>query len=435
MIIRNVSLLSFSTLSCMQDVDVRIRGNRIAKIGRNLKAESEQIDGRGCYLIPGLVNTHAHTAMTLLRGAAEDIPHQDWFNKHIWVYEQNLEPEDVYAGTLLGAAEMLLAGVTTVGDHYFHMDQAYRAYHDIGMRADLAWAVFGVGEDWQQRFDQASQFAADHQGRETRLCVSLGPHSPYVCPPEFLELNVRRAEELGLKLHIHVAETQQQVARSLSATGLTPVEVLGRVGILRRGTILAHAYYANDEDMRLIAKRGCGVAHCAKTYLKLFADLHDFLSRARKAGVTVGLGSDGACSNNSLSILEVARDTALLAKCAANSPENGRIEDVLPLLCRGGAVLGLKNYGELEEGSLADCVLISARSPNMVPAANIFANLLYAVNERNVDTVIVDGRVVVRRGRLVSLDTDLEGLYETVEKISRRLRRVSKRRPAQKYRE
>jgi 5-methylthioadenosine/S-adenosylhomocysteine deaminase len=435
MIIRNVALLSFSTLSCLPDADVRIAGNRIAEIGRNLKPEPEEIDGRGCYLIPGLVNTHAHTAMTLLRGAAEDVGHQDWFNKHIWVYEQNLKPEDVYAGTLLGAAEMLLAGVTMVGDHYFHMDQAYRAYREIGMRADLAWALFGVEEDWERRFDRALEFSASHHGRDPRLTVSLGPHSPYVCPEKFLELSVRRAEELGLKLHIHVSETQQQVTGSLSATGLTPVELLARTGILRRGTVLAHAYYANEEDMRLIARRGCGVAHCAKTYLKLFADLHDFFSLARRAGVTVGLGSDGACSNNTLSIFEVARDAALLAKCAAHSPEAGRIGEVLPLLCRGGEVLGLSGYGEISEGSLADCVLISAKSPNMVPAANVFAHLLYAVNERNVDTVIVDGKIVVRHGRLVSLDTDLDGLYKSVEKISRRLTRPNRRRPPQRYRE
>jgi 5-methylthioadenosine/S-adenosylhomocysteine deaminase len=435
MIIKNATLLSFKTFTCSPGMDVRITGNRIAEIGKDLDGEAELIDGRGCYLIPGLVNTHAHTAMTLLRGAAEDVNHRDWFNKHIWVYEQNLKPEDVYVGTLLGAAEMLLAGVTCVGDHYFHMDQAYRAYEEIGMRADLAWAVFGVEADWRKRFEQALRFLADARDRNPRLTVSLGPHSPYICPPEFLELSVGQAEELGLKLHIHVAETQEQVTASLSATGLTPVEVLARSGVLRRGTVLAHAYYANEQDMQLIARQGCGVAHCAKTYLKLFADQHDFFTPARRAGLTVGLGSDGVCSNNTMSIFEVARDAALLAKCAVHDPEAGRVEEMLPLLFRGGVVLGLPGYGEIEEGSLADCVLVTAGTPNMLPASAVFAHLLYAVNERNVDTVIVDGKVVVRGGSLISLDTDLEGLYKNAEKISRRLTRPGKSRPAQRYRE
>jgi 5-methylthioadenosine/S-adenosylhomocysteine deaminase len=155
MLIQNTTVLSFHDLSMRPNTDLLIEGQRIEQIGEGLPASGEVIDGSGCYLIPGLVNAHSHTAMTLLRGVAEDVSVEEWFNKYIWMYEKNLTAHDVYVGTLLGAAEMLLSGVTLVADHYFHMDQAARAYTEAGMRADLTWAVFGVGEGWQARYEQA----------------------------------------------------------------------------------------------------------------------------------------------------------------------------------------------------------------------------------------------------------------------------------------
>jgi len=178
MIIKNTTILSFYDLSIRKNTDILIEGNKIEKIGKNLVGPGEGIDGSRFYLIPGMVNTHAHTAMTLLRGAAEDVNINDWFNKHIWIYEKNLTPEDVYIGTLIGSAEMLLSGVTFVADHYFYMDKAYQAYEEIGIRADLSWAVFGVGDDWEDEFNKALKFTEDYRDKNSRLHVSLGPHSP-----------------------------------------------------------------------------------------------------------------------------------------------------------------------------------------------------------------------------------------------------------------
>ena len=239
MIIKDTTLLSFTNLSIRENIDILIEGNRIAKIGEELcKREQlctghEIINGRGLYLIPGLVNAHAHTGMTLLRGAAEDVRVEDWFNKYIWIYEQNLTPDNVYFGTLLGAAEMLLSGVTLVADHYFFMDRAWQAYKDIGIRADLSWALFGTGDNWQATYRQALDFTEKHINRDPRLTISLGPHSPYICSDEFLRECVKQAEALKVKLHIHVSEEKTQVSRSLEERGKTPVEVLHSTGILR----------------------------------------------------------------------------------------------------------------------------------------------------------------------------------------------------------
>jgi 5-methylthioadenosine/S-adenosylhomocysteine deaminase len=443
MTIRGVTVLDFHGLSRRGPVDVLIEGNRVRRIApalpgpavagpaeTGLAAQTDEIDGRGCYLIAGLVSAHSHTAMTLLRGAAEDCRVEDWFNTYIWRYERNLTPEDVYWGSLLGAAEMLLAGVTCVADHYFHMADAYRAFQEVGIRADLAWAMFGVGEGWERQRDEALAFVADHRGRDPRLQVSLGPHSPYICPAAFLKEVADTSGELGVKMHIHVSEERGQVERSLAETGRTPVQVLDDTGVLRQGTVLAHCYYATDADLALVKEKGAGVAHCAKTYMK-FGDVHDFLPRALHAGVRVGLGSDGVASNNTMNIFETARCAALLAKASRRDPQAGRIDQILPLCHEGGEVLGLSGYGRVEEGGLADLVIIDPRMPAMIPEHNLFANILYSLDERAVRTVIVDGKVLVRDGRLLNVDMEL--LARKASEITARMLRATTDSPMQRY--
>jgi len=437
MILRGATLLDFRALARREGVDVHITGGRIRRIaaaGREqegaAEADLEILDCSGLYLIPGLVNSHSHTAMTLLRGAAEDCPIEDWFNRHIWRYERALRPEDVYWGTLLGAAEMLLAGVTCAADHYFHMDRAWEAYRDSGLRADLAWAVFGAAEGWEGQWAQALEFSRAYAGRDPLLTVSLGPHSPYICPESFLRAVAEAAGEMGLKLHIHVSEESGQVERSLAEKGCTPVQVLERTGVLRPGTLLAHAYWATDRDLALIRERGAGVAHCPKTYLK-FGDVNDLLPRALEAGVAVGLGTDGPGSGNSQGIFEAARDAALLAKAARRDARVARIGEVLPLCHRGGELLGLPGYGRLEEGSLADLVLLDPRQPAMQPEHDVFANILYSLGERSVHTVIVDGRVRVREGRLLHLDP--EELRRKAAESAAHLKQAAGQAPLQSY--
>ncbi len=437
MIIKNISILSFKDMAIHKNMDLLINDGRIEKITENSESDRPVsfqpgefiIDGTGKYIIPGLVNAHAHTAMTLLRGVAEDVTESDWFNKHVWIYEQSLIPDDVYTGTLIGAAEMLLSGVTAVADHYFAMDRAFDAYMKSGMRANLAWVVFGIGPDSEKQFETAMDFTRKYKGKNSRISISLGPHSPYICPEDFLSRVVLESDKLRLPMHIHVSETKAQVVQSLKNTGLTPVQVLDRTGVLREGTILAHAYWATDEDLKLIKKRGAGIAHCAKTNMK-FGDINDLLPRALKAGIKVAFGSDGLASNNTVNIFETARDAALLAKCSTHNPKTGLISDILPLL-NGGDVIGFKNCGEIKESSLADLVIIDPSTPNMMPGNNIFADILYSLNNRNVDTVIVDGKMVVENGKLLTIN--VEDLQDEAMAISKRLVATVSDKPMQSY--
>jgi 5-methylthioadenosine/S-adenosylhomocysteine deaminase len=216
----------------------------------------------------------------------------------------------------------------------------------------------------------------------------------------------------------------------MAGSGRTPVQVLDDAGVLRQGTILAHCYYGTDGDLALVRERGAGVAHCAKTYMK-FGDVHDFLPRALAAGVAVGLGTDGPASNNTLNIFETARCAALLAKAATRDALAGRIEQVLPLCHGGGALLGLPGYGRVEEGSQADLVLLDPHRPAMVPACNIFANILYSLGDTAVRSVIVDGRLLVHDGKL--LDIDLAMIEARAEEITARLLGRSSDTPMQRY--
>jgi 5-methylthioadenosine/S-adenosylhomocysteine deaminase len=336
-LIRNVTIPDFFDLSLAEGMTVSLRDGFVESIEEDSTAApvsggeaagtetdgTSVIDGKGMLLIPGMVNLHAHTAMTLLRGSAEDVNAVDWFNKYIWIYEQGLTPDDVYTGTLLGGAEMLLNGVTSVADHYFAMDRAWKAFDELGMRADLSWAVFGMGDDAEQKLEEALGFSRDYRAKSPLINVSLGPHSPYLCPDDFLVKVVRIAADENFKLHLHVAEDYRQMEISAKERGKTPVEVLRDTGVLRSGgpgTILAHAYYATDSDMMIMAESNCTAAHCPKTYLR-FGDSHDFLPRALKSGANLAIGSDGAASNSTMNIAEAARLAALMGKGASGCAE------------------------------------------------------------------------------------------------------------------
>lgn len=432
MLIRNATIINLSEGTVTPGSYIAIDGPTIVSIGTAIAAErggrgrhrgalsdhEEVIDAAGAYVIPGLVNLHAHTAMAPFRGIFDEYIPEDWFREHVRTYEHRMTPQDVYWGTMLGSLEMLTSGVTCVADHYFHMDHAFRAFSNTGMRANLAEAIFDSGDGGDDRFNVGLNFSREYHNVERRISVSLGPHSPHLCSDEFLRKTAEHAEKLGIRTHIHVSQTKEQVERSMAERGKTPVQVLADTGVLRGGSIVAHAYYADDRDLEILKEKGVTVAHCPKSYMK-FGRVNDFLPRALAKRVQVGLGTGGAVSNNSLGLLEVARMAAMLAKAATGDANAGAITDILPLLTSGGRALGLPSYGEVREGAPADLVMIRPNTAGMQPGLSPTSDLLYSVGERNIDTVIVDGHVVVRRGFHVSVDH--EQVYEKNRELIERV--------------
>jgi 5-methylthioadenosine/S-adenosylhomocysteine deaminase len=411
----------------LRNQNVLISGNRIEKVVPNgepgVREADEVIDGSGMLAIPGLINTHAHVPMSIFRGLAEDVDIATWFNEYIWPLESNLADEDVFWGMQLGLAEMISAGVTSVADHYFHMDRAAEAVEKAGTRAALGWAVFGSQGDEGVR--RTASFAEEFDGAASgRITAWLAPHAPYTCDETFLGAVAREADRLGFGIHIHAAETADQTRASLEAQGRTPIGILADTGVLDRPTILAHCCGATPEDIEIMADKGCGVAHAPKTYLKLAmgaAPVIDF----REAGIPVGLATDGPVSNNTLDILESMRLTAMVQKHVRGDSTRLTVGEALTIATRDSArVFGLPDdLGHIAPGFLADVVLVDLGGAHNQPPHDPAASLVYSVRPSDVRTVVCDGRVLMRDRRLLTLDTE-EITARVGESMARLARRV-----------
>jgi 5-methylthioadenosine/S-adenosylhomocysteine deaminase len=343
--------------------------------------------------------------------------------------EANLTPDDVYWGALLAAAEMIESGVTTVADHYFMMDAVAEAMLRSGLRAHLAPTLFG--HDLRAELDASLEVVARRQGAgEGRIRMWLGPHSPYLCPPDYLRAVAQEARRTGLGVHIHVAETAEQVRASLAAHGRTPPALLADLGLFDGPCLAAHAAHATAEDIALFARCGVGVAHCPKTFLKLAAGIAP-VAAMRRQGVAVGLGTDGAASNNTLDILEQMRLAAMLQKHAQADARVLGLDEALAMATVDGAraLRQQADLGRLAPGFLADLILIRLDGAHVHPVHDVRAALVYAVRATDVDTVIVHGRVLMEGRRLHTIDKG-EVLREVASRAGRLLEKGHGRRLA-----
>ncbi len=412
--------------SVLRGQDILIEKNKIEKIipsaSEKIDPAAEKIDAKGLLAMPGLINTHAHTPMVYFRGLVEDVTVEEWFNDYIWPMESNLTEEDVYWGMLLGLAEMIECGVTTVADHYFYMDEEARAVLESGTRANLAWAVFG--HQGEAGLNRTVEFIKKwHGGADGRILAWLGPHAPYTTTPDFLRLVAGRARELGVGIHIHVSETSDQVKNSLRDHGMTPIKLLQQVGVLDHPSLLGHASFATDEDLEIIRRYPAGVAQAPKTYMKHGVGLTPVV-RFLKKGIPVGLASDGAASNNTLDILEQMRLMVLgqrtILKDALVMPQG----ELLDMAFHGGAkVSGFGDaIGDLQPGKLADIALIRQDGLQNFPCFNPAVNLVFSVNSSQFDTVICNGKLLMHKRELKTIDK-----LKVKKEISSRLERMTQR--------
>ncbi len=412
LLIKNCSVLQLDDdgtgVEILTDRDILVRGNFIEAVQPTALADESHfhtcINARGMLAMPGLINTHAHVPMVLFRGLAEDVPLERWLNDCIWPIESHLTPEDVYWGMLLGLIEMMEAGVTSVADHYFYMDQAAEAVEKAGIRASLGWAMFGWMGD--SIIERTSAFVRQWQGTaHGRIRTMMAPHAPYTCDDDFLRATVQAAEKLGVGIHIHVSETKEQTQASWHSRGLTPIQVLEQTGVLAVPTILAHACGALPNDIEILAQYRAGIAHAPKTYLKLAMDIAP-VTEFLRAGVPVGLATDGAASNNTLDLWESLRLMAMMQKFRQGTPEVLPVAEALSIATTSSArVFGLgEQLGRLAPGYLADLILIDLSGVHHQPNHNIPANLVYSLQPSDVQTVIVDGQIVMRSRQILTVD-------------------------------
>ncbi len=371
----------------------------------------ERVDGHNHAAVPALFNAHCHAAMTYERGWAEDLPFPRWLNEKIWVAESALRDEDVYWGAALAACEMIRGGVGGFNDHYFFMDRVAEVVEQSGMKAALAWCVFGVGDDKEigANLEGTLRFIERWNGRaQGRLRLFLGPHSPYICPPEFLHRIAEIAQERKLGIHLHLSESEEQVENSRREFGISPVAHLDRLGVLQApgGCVAAHCIYVSEEDLELLARRRTAVAHAPITYMKLAMGVPD-LGRFARHNVAVAISTDGPASNGDLDMWAALRQTAILQKHIQRDPTAMPGDMTLRMASQTGArAVGFANSGVLAEGASADIALVDMDRPHLLPQHDVVANLVHSAKAADVSDLMVSGRWLMRKRELVTLDEE-----------------------------
>ncbi|HDI00915.1 MAG TPA: amidohydrolase [Candidatus Bathyarchaeota archaeon] len=385
------------------------------KAGTSIRAELV-LSGEGKAVLPGLVNCHTHAPMTLLRGLAEDVPLDVWLREHIWPVEARMGPDEVYWGALLACIEMAITGTTCFCDMYFHEASVAEATLKVGLRAVLAPGILDApGPDVGEKLlRDALDVFRRYDGAEGKIKVLLGPHAPYSCSVDLLERVRDEARQLGTGIHIHLAETEGEVQEAMAKHGKTPVELLDELGLLGPDTLAAHCVHLTDHDMAILARRGVKVAHCPISNAKLGAGVAK-VPEMLKLGITVGLGTDGPASNNSLDMLETVKFACLLQKAARHDPTVLRAEQALEMATLGGArALGIDGLvGSLQPGKEADFIVIDLKGPRTTPLHDPYAALAYSACSSAIEAVFVKGEPIVLNGQPTKVDVD-----DVIEKVA-----------------
>lgn len=413
LLIKNADVLTLDADNLiLRASPIAIEHNKIIALGTapHNFVPDEVIDGTNHVALPGFFNAHVHAAMTFQRGWAEDMDIVRWFNERIWVAESALQDEDVYWGTALAACEMIRSGTIGFADHYFYMHNVARVVQESGMKALLAWCVFGsdfAAEMGPTTLELTEEFVAEFQNSAGgRIKTILGPHSPYISTERSLQRSAAIARKLGVGCHIHVSEAPEQVANSYKQYGKSPVAYLNDLGIFDNPSIAAHAVYINDEDMAILRDKRVTVAACPKTHIKMAMKTTRIVD-LMKAGVNVALGTDGAASNNDHDMLEVTRLAALMQKHDTGDATVLPSMQALKLGTQHGSrAMGFVNSGVLQVGADADLILIDMDKPHLVPRHDLAANVVHSARAGDVNYVIVDGKVLLRKGELTTLDED-----------------------------
>lgn len=409
-LIQNCTAITMSTPLVQEGVSIAIADRKIAKISREDFAQKRfdrTIDGRAKLAIPGFVNAHTHLPMVLLRGYADDQNLQRWLADEIWPAERKLSEDDVYWAALVGIAEMVRSGTTAFADMYFFMDAVAQAVKESGMRALLAYGIIapqpGAQADKELKITE-DFLRAWHGQAHDRIRVAVAPHAPYTCGDDVWRGAKSLAIQYNTLIHTHLQETRTEVDESLKAFGRTPTERLEALGVFEVPTLAAHGVHLRDSDIEILKRRDLRLAHCPTSNLKLGSGIAP-VGKWRQAALNVSIGTDGAASNNNLDMLEEMRLAALLAK--VDDPTALPAQEALAMATRAGAgALGFADVGVLQEGWRADIALLDMQGVRWLPGFNPIADLVYAASSADVETVIIDGEIVMEKREIRAFDEE-----------------------------
>jgi len=378
--------------------DVVIAGNRFESIGGNPTGEFDEVircHGRKAIVAP-FYNAHTHAAMTLLRGYADDVELAEWLTEYIWPAEAQLTADDIYAGSRVAILEMIKSGTVFFNDMYWDQSATAQAADEMGVRAAIGLLYLSNPQGRRNQRSERSNAELLERAPDLpdRIQITEAPHSVYTVPEEMLRTAAEAAADSGRLLHIHVSETAKENADCLARTGRSPVSYLNDLGVIGPHSILAHCVHLSDEDREILAGRDAVVAHLPASNMKLCSGQFDHAA-ARAAGIRLTLGTDGASSNNSLSMLTEMKLASLSAKIRSGSPTVARDHEVFAMATVTGARAFGIDAGEIAAGLLADALLVDLDQPSLVADHNLESNLVYAADSSVIDTVICDGRVLM----------------------------------------
>ncbi len=393
---------------------------KVGAVGNNFIPE-KVIDGKDKLVIPGLINCHTHTYMSVFRNIADDLAFNDWLFKNIMPREDKLSFEDAYWGAMLACAEMIKSGTTCFLDMHMFKNQTAEAAIKSGMRAVISRGLSGESRDEDgavRRLNEAFEEVEKWEGND-RLSFMLAPHAIYTCGTDYIKYTIGKAKEYGLSLHTHLSETRYEVEEAKKNYGMTPVEYLNSIGFFDVNTVAAHCVHLQEEDFKILKEKNVNIALNPISNMKLGNGFAPVL-KMFESGINICIGTDSAASNNSLNLFSDMNATALIHK---GTNENAQAIDAFEVF-KAATINGAKalsiNAGQIKEGKAADLAILDLNCPQLRPMNNLMAALSYSANGSEVETVIINGEIVMENKKLCFIDE--AEIYENVEKISQKIK-------------
>lgn len=414
-----MGILIKNVLLDKKETNIYIEDNIIQEIGKKTEA-NHVIDGKNKAIIPGMVNTHTHAAMCLFRGYADDMKLDEWLQNKIWPLESKLRADDVYWGTKLACLEMIKTGTTTFNDMYFFMESAAKAVDEMGMRAVLSYGFIDLFND-EKREKEIKKTKETIRNIENmhndRIKPALGPHAVYTVSEEGLRWVKNYADEKGLLVHFHLSETKKENIDFIKKHNKRPVKYLDEIGFLDKKLIAAHCIWLNDDDINLLEKHNVKISYNPTSNMKLASGVMNYQKMKK---LSLSLGTDGCASNNNLDMFEEMKIGSLLQKSYFNDETIMPAKEIFGMATKNGAKAIGFNAGKIEEGKLADVLLIELERSELTPNHNLISNLVYSGNGSVVDTTICNGKILMENRKVKGEEEILEKGKKVAEDLINR---------------